>query len=136
MPRPKKIKTPDDLDNLIDEFIALCENSGMIPSDYQLTKFLDISPATLDRYYNARDNYNADKGQDNIYKGFDVPLKKLIQYREDRLLQQLEGNPKLTAGAIFQLKQAHSGGYVDRPVNDNSNATVDITVKLDGLDKG
>ena len=52
----RKIETPEMLEKHINDFIAKCEETGEIPSDYALCKFLSISPTTLDRFkYEEKD---------------------------------------------------------------------------------
>ena len=46
----RKIETPEMLEKHINDFIAKCEETGEIPSDYALCKFLSISPTTLECY--------------------------------------------------------------------------------------
>lgn len=135
----RKFKTPEELEKKIDEFIKLCE-SGEIPrpTDYRLCEFLGISIATLERYYtnanNSRPSNNPDK--EDIYKGFDKPLKKLIAFRADRLEGIAEANPKAATPAIFLLKQGHNGGYTDRQiVEQDGNVAINLTIKgADGKD--
>lgn len=118
MANAKKFETPADLERHIKNFIIICETSGQIPDDYALCKYLHVSPATLDRY----------RGGEGNYKGWDEPLKMLTLYREHRLLQILESDPKAATSAIFQLKQVKNGGYSDNPGNDGGGATVTLRI--------
>lgn len=120
MANTRKIDSPEMLDKHIKNFIEFCNETGEIPSDYALCKFLSVSASTLDRY----------KAGEGTYKGYDEPLKNLRKFREHRLLAMLEGNPKLSAAAIFQLKQPFNGGYQESQAIDNS-ATV--TLKIEGV---
>lgn len=120
MANTRKIDSPEMLDKHIKNFIEFCNETGEIPSDYALCKFLSVSASTLDRY----------KAGEGTYKGYDEPLKNLRKFREHRLLAMLEGNPKLSAAAIFQLKQPFNGGYQENQAIDHS-ATV--TLKIEGV---
>lgn len=120
MANTRKIDSPEMLDKHIKDFTEWCTKNGEIPSDYNLCKFLSVSASTLDRY----------KAGEGTYKGYDEPLKNLRKFREHRLLAMLEGNPKLSAAAIFQLKQPFNGGYQESTAVDHS-ATV--TLKIEGV---
>lgn len=125
----RKIETPEMLEKHINDFIDKCEQNGEIPSDYALCKFLSVSPTTLECYINeGRTEEEREKG---TYKGYSVPMKKLIHYREHRLLRMLEASRGNHSGAIFQLKQKKNGGYTDAPVQQESNAS--ITLKIEGV---
>lgn len=124
-----RYKTPEDWEKKVDEFIQAV-SSGLIdrPSDYNLSIFAGISIPTLTRYY-AGSKDNAD-GVESIYKGYDVPLKKLIAYRADRLEGIAESNPKAATPAIFLLKQPHNGGYTDRQIVEQSgDVSINLTIK-------
>lgn len=125
----RKIETPEMLEKHINDFIAKCEETGEIPSDYALCKFLSISPTTLDRFkYEGIDEEERKRG---TYKGYSMPLKKLKLFREHRLLGRLEASNGKDTGAMFQLKQEKNGGYTDAPVQQESNAS--ITLKIEGV---
>lgn len=129
MGAPRKIESAEMLDKHIDNFIAMCEEHGEIPSDHALCKFLSVSPTTLECYINeGRTEEERERG---TYKGYSVPMKKLVNYREHRLLRMIESSKGNNAGAIFQLKQKKNGGYTDAPVQQESNAS--ITLKIEGV---
>lgn len=130
MARPKKIQTAQELDKHIDNFIEKCEKHGVIPSDWELMKFLDISVTTLECY--EQEGRTEEEKESGRYKGYSTPLKKLIKYRESRLLKQLEATKGNNTAAIFQLKQRKNGGYVDVPT-DTSNSNATLTLKIEGV---
>lgn len=130
MARPKKIESVKELEKHIDNFIDMCEEKAIIPSDWELIKFLDISVSTLENY-EAEGKTEEDRER-GTYKGYSAPLKKLTKYREARLLKQLEATKGNNTAAIFQLKQKKNGGYVDIPTDyNNNNAT--LTLKIEGV---
>ena len=124
MANTRKIESAEMLDKHIKEFIKYCENSSVIPSDWELCKFLNISPSLLS-------NYQRGEEAGETYKGYNVPLKRLQQFREHRLLELLERDPKASTAAIFQLKQQKNGGYTDAPQAGDSSATV--TLRIEGV---
>jgi hypothetical protein len=122
--RPPKLSV-DEFSQLIDGFISHCrQDLDIIPSDYALLEYIkqhsavSISPRTLDSYYT------------DTTKGYCDALKRLIAYREHRLLQRMQDNPRETSGCIFTLKQARSGGYIDRQ-QVAGNGEIEVVVKLD-----
>lgn len=130
MARPKKIENVKELDKHIDNFIEMCEENAMIPSDWELMKFLNISATTLECY--ETEGRTEEERERGTYKGYSNPLKKLTRYREHRLLGQLEATKGNNTAAIFQLKQKKNGGYVDIPT-DTGNNSVTLTLKIEGV---
>lgn len=130
-------KTPEEFGKVVDAFIDEVKKGNIPrPTDYQLCEFAHISIATLNRYYYSKSKDDSDDIENNIYKGYDKPLKKLIAYRSDRLEGIAEANPKQTTAAIFLLKQKHNGGYQDRQIMESkTDSTISLTVKSkDGTD--
>jgi hypothetical protein len=122
--RPPKLSA-DEFSELIDGFIAHCrQDLDIVPSDFALLEHIrqnspvSISPRTLDSYYT------------DTSRGYCDALKRLIAFREHRLLQRMQDNPRETSGCIFTLKQARSGGYIDRQ-QVAGNGEIEVVVKLD-----
>ena len=122
--RPPKLSV-DEFSALIDGFITHCrQDLDIIPSDYALLEYIkqhsavSISPRTLDSYYT------------DTSRGYCDAIKKLIAYREHRLLQRMQDNPRETSACIFTLKQARSGGYIDKQ-QVAGNGEIEVVVKLD-----
>lgn len=109
MSRPRSVESAEKLDKYIDGFIQMCEDDCKIPSDFELSKYISVSPATLERFQRG-----GKEGE--TYHGYDEPFKKLKAYREHRLLRQLEASKGNNTAAIFQLKQVKNGGYTDNPI--------------------
>ena len=57
-------------------------------------------------------------------------VKKLIAYREDRLVKELEKSRTTSSNVIFQLKQPKNGGYQDVQQVDSS---AQVTIRIDGI---
>lgn len=125
----KRIESAEELEKHIEGFIKDCEENKKIPSDYALCKYLSISPTTLERYY--QEGITEEEKEKETYKGYSKPLKKLQLFREHRLLQQLETSKGNNTSAIFQLKQKKNGGYMDAPIQAETNAS--ITLKVEGV---
>ena len=103
MAMKRKVDSPERLEQYIKEFISLCEENSVFPSDYELTKYLGCSARTLERYRKAEGPYSK-------YSGAFVALKK---YAEKVLIDQgvAAKNP---AFQVFLLKQEKYGGYTDQ----------------------
>ena len=121
--RPPKLSV-DEFTQLVDGFVSYCrQDLDIIPSDYALLEYIrqnslvSISPRTLDSYYT------------DTSRGYCDALKKLIAYREHRLLQRMQDNPRETSACIFTLKQARSGGYIDK--QQAAGGEIEVVVKLD-----
>lgn len=126
MGRPKSIRSAEELANKIDDYIAYnkslnVDNKVVIPTDYDFCKYFSISSQTLWCYWNDKDTY----------KGYSDALKKLVDYREQFLLNLAVNNSKAATVAIFALKQQKNGGYVDHPVIDI--AAKELTIKTAGI---
>lgn len=122
MARARKIKTPEELSALIDDFILQCEDGKQYTDDYAFMKFVGVSPTTLDRW-----RYN----EGGKYDGYQEQLKKLVAYREAVYARMVADNPKGSGGIIFLLKQPKNGGYIDKPVIDVH--AQELTIKTDGI---
>ena len=101
----RKIRSQEELGEKLIGFMDFCTENDMIPTDYQLCKYLGISIDTLERYSREPEKY----------QGYAEQLKKLVTYREDWFLQKANNNPKAATISIFALKQPKNGGYVDKP---------------------
>lgn len=126
MGRVRSVESADILDKYIDEFISICQKEDKVPSDYELLQFLNISPATMERFQRGG------KEEGDTYYGYDAPFKKLRLYREHRLLKQLEASKGNNTAAIFQLKQAKNGGYTDNPITTGDQGAT-LTIKVEGV---
>lgn len=127
MARPVKY-TADQFETDIDRFIDHCEQGNVEPTDYAITKFLGVSPTTLERY-RAGDNKDSEAKEHEMetYKGFGNALKKIEMFREDWAIRQAKEDPKLAGHVAFKLKQQRWGGWSDRQQTD---ITGDIKVAM------
>lgn len=113
MGRKKAFSSPEVFGKAISDFIELSSKDNIIPTDYNLCKFLGIAYLTL---------YDYQTNKEGRYEGYANELKKLTAYRENYFLTLSLENPKASTPAIFALKQAKNGGWVDKPV-------IDVTAK-------
>ena len=140
--RPRR-NTPAQVDAAVDAMIAAFEQTGDIQclDDTELMKALNISPGTLERYYQGRaDKALEDEEQDNINNSdienrehstkdrYSEALKKLIAYRRRICVARLTSD-RFNTGWIFLSKQPHWGGFQDvqrQEVKGNQTFTVCI----------
>lgn len=126
-----KYKTAKEFSEAIDAFIAGCEQGSIPrPTDYRFCVFAGIEPAELDILYlgAAPDEEHAE-----LYREFSSELKKLVRYREDRLIGVIADNPKATSAAVFLLRQKRNGGYTDKK-SDDAPGELRINLSLKGAD--
>jgi hypothetical protein len=137
--RPVKNELEEFITKL-DAFMSYCDTNDVDPTDYQLIKFLNISPRTLMRYRASdRDDNKTDNSDDTgdvseenrTYKGFGTALKKIDLFREDFAIRQVKENPKLTGHVAMKLKQQHWGGWVDTAKDENKSQEIHIHLGLD-----
>ena len=126
--RPRR-NTPEQVDKAIDQMIAAYEETGDITKldDTELMKILNISPGTLERYYQGRaDKALDDADRESIADNSDIDtereystkdryaeaLKKLIAYRRRICVQHITAD-RFNTGWIFLSKQPHWGSFQD-----------------------
>lgn len=115
MPRQKIYSDPDDLRRDIGDFISWSEENNIPPSDYRLSKYLNMSISSINRYMNSNSE---------SYKRYSPVFDLLKKYREDFYLRQMLA-AKNPAAAMFALKQPSNGGWTDR-----QDVRTDTTVKI------
>lgn len=142
MGRRKAITSAADFAAKVLDFIEVCDSAGLSPTDYELWQFLGVSASEwdslakgLDRDGKAWSNKaNSEeerkKAEEKDKREAGDAVKKLVAFREDRLVKRLEESRNVNGNTIFLLKQAKNGGYVDVQ-KDEVGGTV--TVKIDGV---
>lgn len=138
----KKIASIQDFVKHINAFIELSQEKGFAPTDHALWSYLGVKPSEYDHLSKGR---NPDGGvwehrcktdeeqkmwEERDKREADDAVKKLVAYREDRLVKELEKSRTTSSNVIFQLKQPKNGGYQDVQQTE-SNASV--TIKVDGI---
>lgn len=142
MGRQKTIRSAEDFAAKVLDFIGVCESKEQSPTDYELWQFLGVTASEwdnlsrgLDRDGKAWPNKAIDEDGRKRAEEMDKrqagdAVKKLVAYREDRLVKRLEESKNVNGNTIFLLKQAKNGGYQDIQ-KDEVGGTV--TVKIDGV---
>jgi len=102
MAMKRKVDSPERLEQYILDFISICEENSLFPSDYDLMKYIGCSAATLKRY----------RAGDPPYQGYSRAFEPLKKYAEKVLISQGVG-ARNAAFQMFLLKQEKYGGYTD-----------------------
>lgn len=124
--RPRR-NTPEQVDAAVNEMIAAYEETGDIQmlDDTELMRRLNVSPGTLERYYQGRfdkdpdgdnsiDNNNNTNmpGEISTKSSYAEALKKLIAHRRRICVAHITAD-RFNTGWIFLSKQPHWGGFQD-----------------------
>lgn len=142
MGRQKTIKSAEDFAAKVLDFIGVCEDSGQSPTDYALWQFLGVSASEWDSLSKGLDRDgrawpNRAKSEEERKRAEETDkreagdaVKRLVAYREDRLVKKLEESRNVNGNTIFLLKQAKNGGYQD---TQQAEVGGTVTVKIDGV---
>lgn len=145
MGRGKVIDSASAFHRKIVDFIGDFNKSGEAPTDHALWQYLNVQPSEFEHLSKGLDKggkpWSHGTKIDNDPEARQVwaerdkreaedAAKKLVAFREDRLVKQLEESRTTSSNVIFQLKQAKNGGYQDIQTTD-TNASV--TIKIDGI---
>lgn len=100
--RPLKFKTPEDLEDKINEFLIACNVKGITPTKGQLALYLDTTRETLSEYEEKEEYVDA--------------LKRIYLIIEENWVQKLTG--QAVTGTIFYLKNAYSKNWREKSEQD------------------
>ena len=138
----KQFNSAADFHQKILDFIKVSEKDGTAPTDHALWNYLGVRPSEYEQLSKGRNvdgsawNHRThDPEEVKVWEERDKreaedATKKLVAYREDRLVRELEKSRTTSSNVIFQLKQPKNGGYQDvQQVEGNSS----VTIKVDGI---
>lgn len=114
--RPLKFKTPEELQEKISEYFALCEKRGTQPFITELAYHLDTSRETLVNYEEKNEYFDT--------------IKKAKLRCELAIEKRLNEGKSQVAGLIFNLKNNY--GWRDRTEQDITSAGKPLPI-LGGL---
>ena len=138
----KKLANISDFVKHINAFIELSQAEDFAPTDHALWSYLGVKPSEYDHLSKGR---NPDGGvwehrcktdeekkvwEERDKREAEDAVKKLVAYREDRLVKELEKSRTTSSNVIFQLKQPKNGGYQDIQQQQNDSS---VTIKIDGI---
>lgn len=139
MGRKRVISSAEDFALKVLDFIDVCEASGQSPTDYELWQFLQVKPSEWDALCRgqdrdgkpwpnkAKDEEDRKRAEEMDKRQAEDAVKKLVAFREDRLVKKLEESRNVNGNTIFLLKQQKNGGYQDVQSQDMS-ATVEVRI--------
>lgn len=139
MGRRRQINSAEDFALKVLDFIDVCSDSDTSPTDYELWQFLQVKPSeweALSRGQDrdgkpwpnkAKDEEDRKRAEEMDKRQAEDAVKKLVAFREDRLVKKLEESKNVNGNTIFLLKQAKNGGYQDVQSQDMS-ATVEVRI--------
>lgn len=142
MGRQKAIRSAEDFAAKVLDFIGVCESKEQSPTDYALWGFLGVTASEWDNLSRGLDRDgkawpNKSNSEEERKKAEEMDrrqagdaVKKLVAFREDRLVKRLEEAKQVNGNTIFLLKQAKNGGYQDVQ---QVEAGGSVTVKIDGV---
>lgn len=139
----KNFSSASDFSRHINGFIADSQTEGYAPTDHMLYQYLGVKPSEFEHlskglrpdgsswYQGGKVNEEERKVMEERDKTeAEDAVKKLVSYREDRLVRELEKSRTTSSNVIFQLKQTKNGGYQDIQTTDNSSQ---VTIKVEGI---
>lgn len=148
--RPRKV-LPEDLAAAVDRMIENYQATGDVTElhDYKLLTALNISPRTLDKYYDGeadREKAAADasapdndnnissimQGTDSTKVTYCDAIKKLVSFRQLACVQHMTGD-RMNTGWIFLAKQTRFGGFQDVQRQEH-NGKQEISITIAGPD--
>lgn len=142
MGRKRVINSAEEFAGKVLDFIKVCANSDTSPTDYELWQYLGVKPSEWDALSRgqdqdgkpwpskAKDEDERRRAEERDKVQAEDAVKKLVAFREDRLVKKLEESKNVNGNTIFLLKQAKNGGYQDTMSQDLSAS---VTVKVEGV---
>jgi hypothetical protein len=124
--RPLKFKTPEELENRIQEYYEYAEEHKEVLSVTGLAWYLDVDRLTLLRYENMFDG--------ELYKDIDDDVKvkyctsiKRAKAKVEHAYEQALFNKNSAVGAIFTLKNNYN--WVDKQEIKQTNETIEVSLE-------
>jgi len=117
----RKYETPQKLAEAINEYFDTLKESEF-PDFPGMRIHLGISKRTLENYA---------KGDTEEAQAYRDVLDSAADRRESWLVRRMVTEPKAANGCMNALKQPDNGGYIDKPMQDNSDKV--LTINLVGI---
>lgn len=138
----KKIACAADFSRHINDFILKTQKEEIAPTDHALWSYLGVKPSEFEQLAKGKDpmgnpweHHCKTEEEEKVERERDKTeaddaMKKLVAYREDRLVKELEKSRTTSSNVIFQLKQPKNGGYQDTIQTDSNSQ---VTIRIDGI---
>ncbi len=124
-----------ELREAVERCMAYCIDNNKPPVDFVLHKFTPISADAIVDYIKwAKEMEDGKRERDaDLMEAAEV-LKKWQEFKTVFWLEIGMNDPKLSAFAIFNLKQPCNGGYSDKPLGTVGN--IEINIDTEGVGGG
>lgn len=124
--RPLKFKTPEELEERIEEYYEYAKKNNEVLSITGLAMFLDVSRTTLLNYETMFDNEGYESVSDDVKLAFMNSIKR-AKAKVEHAYEQALFNKNSAVGAIFTLKNNYK--WVDKQEIEQSNKTIEVTLE-------
>lgn len=112
-------KTPEELRKKVEEYFAVCEEQAIFPDVAGMRLHIGMGESTINKYCN-------EKHKD--FEEYSEIFKWAQDKRESWLVRKMTSDNKAAQGCLNALKQPSNGGYIDRPVQEQSEKTLRVVV--------
>lgn len=123
--RPLKFKTPEELEERIEEYFKYAKDNKEVPTVTGLAWYLDTNRQCLLRYQ-EEDNELLKSVPDDV-KGMFRDTVKQAKARIEAGYEQALFSKNSAVGAIFTLKNNY--GWVDKQEVEQTNKTIEVTLE-------
>ncbi len=123
--QPMKWKTPEELENKIQEYFKWAEGNGKHISVTGLAWYLDCDKVTIQNYEHAEENGWLKSVDEETRKKYVNSIKRAKRRIEMEYEENLFNRSKAT-GAIFTLKNNY--GWVDKQVVEQQNNEIIVDI--------
>lgn len=124
---PRKYETPDEMQEIIDEYFAECIENDIYPTVSMLAFRLDMSRKNLIEYEKCIELDHLKNCDDEMRKRFSNTVKKAKAYIEGGYENRLINDGRTPIGTIFTLKNNYN--WVDKTEVEQTNKTIEVTLE-------
>lgn len=121
-----KFKSPEELENNIDQYFLICDKEKKIPTITGLAYHLDTTRKTLLEYENSDKNSMLKRVEDSAKDRYINTIKR-AKARIEMEYEQALFNKNSVVGAIFTLKNNYN--WVDKQEIQQTNKTIEVTLE-------
>lgn len=121
--RPVKYDSADKLNDAITKYFNLDYADNVVPTWHDMLEYLGVSDTSVLRYRN---------NEDNKYPGFGDAIKRAERLHCNFWQTYAVQHPNLQSFCMFELKQPHNGGFIDRPKDEKTDMTIQVNLGFDG----
>lgn len=125
--RPRKYKTPEEMQEIIDEYFQECLENGEYPTVSMMAYRLDMSRQDLLRYEGEIEAERFKNCSDEMRNAFRYTIKKAKQYIEGCYETKLINGTTTPIGTIFTLKNNYN--WVDKTETTVENKTITVSLE-------